>query len=139
MIIGFLGDVHGRVFHAVAVAATWQAATGQKFDLIIQAGDMGAYPDESRMDASTLRYLKSDPSEAVIRPDPREPMVTCFALTTRPTFTTGSRPVGREAGSTEPGVRHPVVKVTTAPREASPFRGRITRSGPLGSRILRSP
>lgn len=64
MIIGFLGDVHGRVFHALAAVATWQVVTGRRFDLLIQVGDMGAFPQQDRMDPATLRYLAADPSEA---------------------------------------------------------------------------
>lgn len=44
MLIGFVGDVHGRVFHAIAALATWQVRTGKRFDLLIQVGDLGAYP-----------------------------------------------------------------------------------------------
>ncbi len=64
MLIGFVGDVHGRVFHALAALATWQAVTGKRFDLLVQVGDMGAYPEPARMDAATLRYLQADPAEA---------------------------------------------------------------------------
>lgn len=52
------------MFHALAALATWQATAGQRFDLLVQVGDMGAFPDPARTDASTQRYLKVDPSEA---------------------------------------------------------------------------
>jgi hypothetical protein len=64
MLIGFIGDVHGRVFHALAAVITWQIVAGRPFDLLIQVGDLGAYPDPSRMDAATQRYLALDPAEA---------------------------------------------------------------------------
>ena len=64
MIIGFIGDVHGQVFHALAVAATWQAINRKRFDLLIQLGDLGAFPSEDRMDAATQRYVALDPSQA---------------------------------------------------------------------------
>ncbi|HEV8639092.1 MAG TPA: metallophosphoesterase [Chloroflexota bacterium] len=66
MLIGFLGDVHGQVFHALAVVATCQAEMGERFDLVVQVGDLGAYPDPdpARMDEAGRRYLQADPSQA---------------------------------------------------------------------------
>lgn len=64
MLIGFIGDVHGQVFHALAAVAQWQEETGRQLDLLLQVGDMGAYPDPARMDAASLRYLAADPSQA---------------------------------------------------------------------------
>ncbi len=64
MLIGFVGDVHGRVFHALAALAICQAGLGRSFDLLIQVGDMGAYPDPTRTDESTQVFLALDPSEA---------------------------------------------------------------------------
>ena len=64
MIIGFIGDVHGLVYHALALAVTWQAKTGKRFDHLIQVGDMAAYPDLDRGDAATKRYVAIDPAQA---------------------------------------------------------------------------
>ena len=64
MLMGFIGDVHGRVFHALAALLLWQAEHGRRLDLVIQVGDLGAYPDPSRMDAATRQYLAVDPAEA---------------------------------------------------------------------------
>ncbi len=64
MLIGFVGDVHGRVFHMIVAVAMWQRMAETQLDLIIQVGDLGAYPDVSRMDAATRAYLATDPSEA---------------------------------------------------------------------------
>ena len=64
MLIGFLGDVHGRVFDAIAALATWQERTDKRFDLLVQVGDLGAFPDPTRTDAATSRYLEADPAEA---------------------------------------------------------------------------
>lgn len=73
VLIGFVGDVHGRVFHMLAALATWQRRSGRKLDLIAQVGDMGAYPDSERMDAATRSYMSLDPSEGdfarLLRPD----------------------------------------------------------------------
>jgi Icc-related predicted phosphoesterase len=63
MLIAFMGDVHGRIFHGVAALAALQARMGVKFDLLIQVGDLG-FPDPSRGDPATRRYLAVDPAEA---------------------------------------------------------------------------
>jgi hypothetical protein len=42
MKIAFLGDLHGRVFHALALVVAWQATMAEPLDLVIQVGDMGA-------------------------------------------------------------------------------------------------
>lgn len=64
MLIGFIGDMHGRVFHAIAAVATWQMQTGRRFDMLVQVGDLGAFPDLDRADAATRRYFAADPAEA---------------------------------------------------------------------------
>lgn len=64
MRVGFIGDVHGRVFHALAAVATWQQQTGKRCDLLIQVGDLGAFPDLTQLDPATNRYLAIDPAEA---------------------------------------------------------------------------
>lgn len=67
MLVGFVGDAHGRVLHAIAAVATWQARAGRRFDLVIQVGDLGAYPDLATMDPIdpvAYPHLALDPSEA---------------------------------------------------------------------------
>jgi hypothetical protein len=61
MLIGFLGDLHGRVFLALAVLATWQRRAGRRFDLIVQVGDLGAFPRPVASDANP--HLVADPAE----------------------------------------------------------------------------
>lgn len=63
MRIGFVGDVRGQVFHALAALLMLQELMGRPFDLVVQVGDMGAYPDATRMDAASLRYLEAEPSQ----------------------------------------------------------------------------
>jgi 3',5'-cyclic AMP phosphodiesterase CpdA len=50
MLIGFLGDVHGQAFHALALVLTWQQVYGRRFDLVVQVGDMGAEPEKEPAD-----------------------------------------------------------------------------------------
>jgi Calcineurin-like phosphoesterase len=64
MLVGFLGDIHGRIFLALAAAAMWQQQSGRLFELLLQVGDMGAYPDLNRVDPATDTYLALDPTEA---------------------------------------------------------------------------
>ena len=49
MLIGFKGDLHGRVLHALALVATWQKRNNRSFDLLTQVGDMAAFPDMARL------------------------------------------------------------------------------------------
>ena len=55
--------MHGRVFHALAVMARWQLETGARFDCIIEVGDLGAFPDTSRLDEATVRFAQEDLTE----------------------------------------------------------------------------
>jgi hypothetical protein len=57
VLIGFVGDVHGRVFHALAALATWRAETGRRFDLVIQVGDLGAFETPFDFDAWAEAFL----------------------------------------------------------------------------------
>jgi Icc-related predicted phosphoesterase len=63
MRIAFAGDVHGRIFHALAALSMLRERDGAPFDLIVQVGDLG-YPDPARADAASKRYLAVDPAEA---------------------------------------------------------------------------
>jgi Icc-related predicted phosphoesterase len=62
VLIAFVGDVHGRMFHALAALVTLQERLAKGFDLVIQVGDLG-FPDPARADEATKRYLAVDPSE----------------------------------------------------------------------------
>src|SRR5215467_12895557 len=63
MNIAVFADVHGRLLLAFKLCARWQRETGEKIDLILQAGDLGAYPVRERMDRATLKYIERDPTE----------------------------------------------------------------------------
>ena len=64
MLVGFVGDVHGLAYHLVALIATWQRVTQNNLDIIVQVGDMGAYPSPERMDESSQRHMALDPAQA---------------------------------------------------------------------------
>lgn len=63
MNIAVFADVHGRVALAFDLCARWQEETGQSIDLILQAGDLGAFPDQSHLDSATKRYAHRDQTE----------------------------------------------------------------------------
>ncbi|MEX1254029.1 MAG: metallophosphoesterase [Dehalococcoidia bacterium] len=63
MLIAFVGDVHGRMFHAIAALVALQERMAARFDLIVQVGDLG-FPDPARGDEMSKRYLEVDPAEA---------------------------------------------------------------------------
>lgn len=63
MNIAIFADVHGRVLLCFTLCARWQHTTGECIDLILQCGDLGAFPDLSRLDRATMRYAQRDPSE----------------------------------------------------------------------------
>lgn len=62
MLIAFVGDIHGRVFHTLAVLSEWQLRTNRKLDLVIQVGDLGAYPNPSEQ-LRNEKYVRQDPAE----------------------------------------------------------------------------
>jgi len=63
MNIAIFADVHGRVLLAFKLAARWEHERGEKIDLILQAGDLGAYPDINQLDRATIKHAKNDPTE----------------------------------------------------------------------------
>src|SRR5215213_2483912 len=63
MNIAIFADIHGRILLCFKLCARWERETGEKIDLVLQAGDLGAYPDESRLDRATINHARNDPSE----------------------------------------------------------------------------
>ncbi|MEX0750082.1 MAG: metallophosphoesterase [Dehalococcoidia bacterium] len=63
MLIGLLGDVHGRVLDAFRAIVALQHRIARRFDLVIQVGDMGAFPDMAQADGATFIHSALDPSE----------------------------------------------------------------------------
>ena len=63
MNIAVFSDVHGRILLCFLLCARWQRETGERLDAILQAGDLGAYPSEARMDRATIRHGRVDPTE----------------------------------------------------------------------------
>lgn len=63
MNIAVFADVHGRILLSFKLCERWQRESGERIDLILQAGDLGAFFSETRLDKATRRYANSDPSE----------------------------------------------------------------------------
>lgn len=63
MRIAVVGDVHGHLALTYAILGRWQRETSERIDLILQVGDLGAFPDPSRIDRATRRYAERDPEE----------------------------------------------------------------------------
>jgi Icc-related predicted phosphoesterase len=63
MHIAVFADLHGRLLLAFKLCARWQQETGERIDLILQAGDLGAFPSRERLDRATRAYAERDPSE----------------------------------------------------------------------------
>ena len=57
------GDLHGRILPAFRFASYWSRRTGRAVSGLLQVGDLGYFPDVSRMDKATLRHAKDDPLE----------------------------------------------------------------------------
>jgi len=68
------GDLHGRVLPALRFGSYWSRRTGRQLAGLLQVGDLGYFPDISRIDKSTLRHAKDDPLELgtldIVTPNP---------------------------------------------------------------------
>ena len=58
------GDVHGHLRLVLALCQQWQLAHGVHLDGVLLCGDLGFFPDLSRADKATRRYIERDPEEA---------------------------------------------------------------------------
>lgn len=87
MNIAVFADVHGRIALAFDLCARWQQQHNQSIDLILQAGDLGAFPDKNRLDSATIRYARRDPTELGFMQHftaHYEPIYTLLTQTTMP-------------------------------------------------------
>ncbi len=62
MIIGFIGDIHGRACHALAILLIWQSMREKAFDLIVQVGDLGVMPLPQSGEIPYDRFSQWDPA-----------------------------------------------------------------------------
>jgi len=57
------GDLHGRILPAFRLALAWSREHSERLDGLLQVGDLGFFPDPTRMDKATLRHAADDPLE----------------------------------------------------------------------------
>lgn len=57
------GDVHGRISLMLVLSRRWEESSGRSLDGVLQVGDMGAFPDISRLDRATQRHAAKDRDE----------------------------------------------------------------------------
>jgi hypothetical protein len=57
------GDLHGRVLPAFRLALAWSREHDERVDGLLQVGDLGYFPDASRLDKATKRHAEKDPLE----------------------------------------------------------------------------
>jgi hypothetical protein len=57
------GDLHGRILPAFRLALAWQREHGERLAGLLQVGDLGFFPDPSRLDKATKRHAEEDPLE----------------------------------------------------------------------------
>ena len=50
------GDLHGRVLPAFRLAARWRQDHGEPVGALLQVGDLGFFPDHSRLDRATAKF-----------------------------------------------------------------------------------
>ena len=57
------GDLHGRVLPAFRLAQAWGREHGVPPDVLLQVGDLGYFPDPTRLDKATRRHAAKDELE----------------------------------------------------------------------------
>lgn len=63
MIIAVFSDVHGRILQCFKLCESWENENNEKIDLILQAGDLGIFPNLERLDKATKKYAMKDEEE----------------------------------------------------------------------------
>jgi hypothetical protein len=57
------GDLHGRILPAFRLASVWAREHATRVEGLLQVGDLGYFPDPSRLDRATKRHAEKDPLE----------------------------------------------------------------------------
>lgn len=63
MRVAIFSDIHGKILLPFKLVDLYQKETGNKIDLILQCGDIGAYPDMHNLDKATIKHAKNDRDE----------------------------------------------------------------------------
>lgn len=63
MRIALFSDIHGKILLPFKLTDLYQKEKGVKIDLILQCGDIGAYPNLENLDKATIKHAKYDRDE----------------------------------------------------------------------------
>jgi calcineurin-like phosphoesterase family protein len=63
MPIALAGDVHGALDALYERIGAWERRSGRKIELVLQAGDLGAFGPRSPIDKKTRKRAEDDPTE----------------------------------------------------------------------------
>ena len=66
MFLAFVGDVHGCVRHAMTAVLALQHHERHPLDLIIQIGDVGAFPSPDRLGPVDRAYVEANTPRAMV-------------------------------------------------------------------------
>ncbi|MDR2919953.1 MAG: metallophosphoesterase [Tannerella sp.] len=61
--IAVFADIHGKILLPFKMVDAYQKAYKEKIDLILQCGDLGIFPDITKLDKATIRHAKRDNQE----------------------------------------------------------------------------
>jgi predicted phosphodiesterase len=64
MKIALFSDVHGHLRILLHMIRNWQIANSSYFDAALSAGDLGCFPDPTKFDKASRRWIERDPEEA---------------------------------------------------------------------------
>ncbi len=63
MRVALFADIHGKFLLPFKLVHLYQQETGKPVDLILQCGDMGAFPNLKNLDKATIRHAEKDRDE----------------------------------------------------------------------------
>ena len=63
MRIAIFADIHGKILLPFKLVDLYQKQFNKSIDLILQCGDIGAFPDLNNLDKATIRHAKNDRDE----------------------------------------------------------------------------
>ena len=63
MRIAIFADIHGKILLPFKLVDLYQQQFDKSIDLILQCGDIGAFPDLNNLDKATIRHAKNDSDE----------------------------------------------------------------------------
>jgi hypothetical protein len=96
MKVALFSDVHGHLRIVLHLIRNWQIEHNSHLDGALIAGDLGCFPDSSKLDKATRRWVAVDPEQAgftVIRPDATSLLATAQINVTHRNITDPNVPI----------------------------------------------